>query len=173
MWRYQLLDNLNPVNVLRATHALAQFDGVTETPSLQTLLRDRLEAQLNGAQTLETAELPEGLEIPASEEHLWRRPWWLGTVAAHDEHGTLPELIHDLFWFIDQFYSRVMLPYAENTVEDPLGMVRTLVHSVDEFEWGWQLQDSIRQRINAILGVEVLPPGWPANSQPDEDKAES
>ncbi len=28
--------NLNPVAVLRATHALARFDGVTETPSLQT-----------------------------------------------------------------------------------------------------------------------------------------
>lgn len=173
MWRYQLLDNSNPVIVLRATHALAQFDGVTETPTLQTLLRDYIATQADGGETPDTAELPEGLEIPASEEHLWRRPWWLGTVAAHHDRGTLPELTHDLFWFIDQFYSRIILPYAENEVEDPLGMVRSLVHSVDDFRWGWLLQESVRQRMNAILGFEVLPPGWPNHGEPDEDKAES
>jgi hypothetical protein len=62
MWRYQLLDNLNPVTVLRATHALAQFDGVTETPTLQILLRDYIDTQTNGAETPATTELPEGLE---------------------------------------------------------------------------------------------------------------
>ncbi|MGH3814728.1 MAG: hypothetical protein ACRDUV_20165 [Pseudonocardiaceae bacterium] len=178
LWRHQLLDNLNPVMVLRATHALAQFDGVTDTPSLQILLRDHIDAQPDGAETSETAEIPEGLEIPASEEHLWRRPWWLGTVAAHHERGTLPELTHDLFWLIDRFYSRIAWPYAENDTEDPLGedplgLVRDLVHSVDEFRWGWLLQDSVRQRMNAILGSEVLPPGWPDHDQPDQEEAES
>ena len=172
-WRYQLLDNMNPVTVLRATHALAQFDGVTETPTLQTLLRDYLETQPDRTETPETAEIPEDLEIPASEEHLWRRPWWLGTVAAHQERGTLPELTHDLFWLIDQVYSRIMWLYAENDMEDPLGLVRDLVHTVDDFRWGWLLQDSARQRLNAILGSELLPPGWPDQGQPDEEKAES
>jgi hypothetical protein len=66
-----------------------------------------------------------------------------------------------------------MWPYAENDIEDPLGLVRTLVHSVDDFRWGWLLQESVRQRMNAILGVEVLPPGWPDNGQPDEEETES
>ncbi|MGH4007558.1 MAG: hypothetical protein ACRDTH_05215 [Pseudonocardiaceae bacterium] len=179
LWRYQLLDNMNPVMVLRATHALAQFDGVTDTPSLQTLLRDYLETQPDHAETPETAEtpedleIPEGLEIPASETHLWQRPWWLGTVAAHHERGTLPELTHDLFWLIDQFYSRIMWPYAENEVEDPLDLIRNLVHAVDDFRWGWLLQESVRQRINAILGAEVLPPDWPNHDRTDQTETES
>ncbi len=89
--------------VLRATHAIAQFDGVTETPSLQTLLRDYLEAQPDRAETPEPAETPEipaDPQLPASETHLRRRPWWLATVAAHQERGTLPELTHDLFWLM-------------------------------------------------------------------------
>jgi hypothetical protein len=48
-----------------------------------------------------------------------------------------------------------MWPYAENEVEDPLGLVRTLMYSVDDFRWGWMLQESVRQRMNAILGVKV------------------
>jgi hypothetical protein len=50
-------------------------------------------------------------------------------VAAHHDRGTLPELTHDLFWLIDQFYSRIMWPYTENEVEDPLGLLRILVLS--------------------------------------------
>ncbi len=173
LWRYQLLDNMNPVNVLRATHALAQFDGVTGTPTLQTLLRDYLEEQPDRAQTPEPAEAPEDPEIPDSEAHLWRRPWWLGTVAAHQDRGTLPELTHDLFWLIDQFYTRIAWPYAEYDVEDPLDLISTLMHAVDDFRWGWLLQDSVRQRMNAILGSEVLPPEWPNFDQPDEDETES
>lgn len=178
MWRYQLLDTLNPVLVLRATHALAQFDGVTDTPSLQTLLRDHIDAQPDRAKTPEPAEIPEDLEIPASEEHLWRRPWWLATVAAHHERGTLPELTHDLFWLIDRFYSRIAWPYAENDDEnplgeDPLGLIGDLMHAVDDFRWAWLLQESVRQRMNAILGSEILPPDWPHHDQPDEEKAES
>jgi hypothetical protein len=180
LWRYQLLDNLNPVMVLRATHALAQFDGVTETPTLQTLLHDYLEAQPERAETPEPAELPVDPQLPASEAHLWQRPWWLGTVAVHQERGTLPELAHDLFWLIDRFYTRIAWPYAENDVEDPLGLVGSLMHAVDDFRWGWLLQESVRQRMNAILGFEVLPPDWPNHGQPDDpshdqpdDEAES
>lgn len=173
VWRYQLLDNINPVSVLRATHALAQFDGVTDTPSLQTLLRDYLATQPDHAQTPEPAEAPDDPQIPAAKAHLWRQPWWLGTVAAHQERGTLPELTHDLFWLIDQVYSRIMWPYAENDVEDPLGLVRTLVHAVDDFRWGWLLHDSVRQRMNAILGFDLLPPGWPDQIHPDQQETES
>ncbi|MGH3824299.1 MAG: hypothetical protein ACRDRA_15935 [Pseudonocardiaceae bacterium] len=183
IWRYQLLDTLNPVTVLRATHALAQFDGVTETPSLQILLRDYLDKQTNGAETPEPAEAPEltetseisdDLQIPASEAHLWQRPWWLTIVSSHQERGTLPELTHDLFWLIDRFYSRIAWPYAEHDIgEDLLGLLHDLMHSVDDFRWGWLLQESVRQRMNAILGEEVLPPYWPNHDQPDADEAES
>ncbi|MGH3721883.1 MAG: hypothetical protein ACRDRI_24180 [Pseudonocardiaceae bacterium] len=198
LWRYQLLDNMNPVTVLRATHAIAQFDGVTQTPSLQTLLRDHLAAQpdhpdaadsvetpdpVEAPEVLETrlslevpgesevpggSEDPETLEIPASEAHLWWRPWWIATVAGHQERGTLPELTHDLFWLIDRFYARVAWPYAENDVEDPLNLVRNLMHAVDDFRWGPLLQESMRQRMNAIMGFEVLPPDWPHHDQPDD-----
>lgn len=193
MWRYQLLDNLNPMMVLRATHALAQFDGVTETPSLQTMLRNCLDSQdtEDSLETLTSEESPktgdageafdsgEGADeaqdvptIPAAEVHRWR-PWWLGTVASHQERGTLPELTHDLFWLIDRYYAQLAWPYAENDVEDPLGLVRHLMHAVDEFRWGPLLQDSIRERMNAILGFELLPPSWPHLRLPDEEKAES
>ena len=84
--------------VLRATHALARFDGVTETPSLQTLLRDYLQTQ-------------QSPEIPESQTHR-SQSCWLATVAAHQERGTLPELAHDLFWLIDQFYARLALRRA-------------------------------------------------------------
>lgn len=183
VWRYQLLDNLNPMLVLRATHALAQFDGVTETPSLQIMLRDYLDSQ-NTEDALETeeaqdtdeaqeiGEMPESPTIPASAAHRWR-PWWLGTVASHQERGTLPELTHDLFWLLDRYYAQLAWPYAENEVEDPLGLVHNLMHAVDEFRWGSLLQDSMRERMNAILGVEVLPPSWPHLTLPDEEKAES
>jgi hypothetical protein len=107
MWRYQLLENLNPMIVLRAIHALAQFDGVTETPSLQTLLRNYLEEQADHTETPEPVQTPEDPQIPASEAHLWRQPWWLGTVSAHQERGTLPELTHDLFWLIDRVFSQI------------------------------------------------------------------
>ena len=173
LWRYQLLDNINPVAVLRATHAVAQFDGVTETPSLQILLRDYLETQADHAEIPEPADASEDPQIPASEAHLWQRPWWLRTVATHQERGTLPELTHDLFWLIDQIYCRIMWPYAENDIEDPLGLIRGLVHAVDDFRWGWLLHESVRQRMNAILGSEVLPPDWPDRGQPDEEESPS
>ncbi len=179
MWRYQLLDNINPVDVLRATHALAQFDGVTETPSLQTLLHDHLAALAEQPKTPEPAhdpepaEIRESLQLSASEAELWQRPWWLATVAAHHERGTLPELTHDLFWLIDRFYSQIAWPYAENEVEDALGLIGRLMHAVDDFRWGWLLQESIRQRLNAILGLEVLPPYWPNHDQPDENEGDT
>lgn len=167
-WRYELLDNIHPVTVLRATHALAQFDGVTTTPTLQTLLHDYLQDQ----KVPETPAPQLDPEIPESEAHRWQ-PWWPATLAAHHDQGTLPELTHELFWLIGRFYSHVAWPYAENDVEVPLGLVRHLVHAVDDFSWGALLQESNRQRMNAILGAEVLPPGWPHLSSPDEGTAES
>jgi hypothetical protein len=173
VWRYQLLDTLNPVTMLRATHAIAQFDGVTETPNLQTLLREHLETLADSAESLAPAKTLEDSEIPASEAELWQRPWWLTTVAAHQERGTLPELTHDLFWLIDRFYTRIAVPYAENDIEDPINLLHDLMHAADDFRWGWLLQESVRQRINAIVGFEVLSPYWPSHDQSDEEKTSS
>ena len=47
------------------------------------------------------------------------------------------------------------------------------MHAVDDFRWGWLLQESVRQRMNAILRFDVLPPDWPNHGQPDEEEAES
>jgi hypothetical protein len=47
------------------------------------------------------------------------------------------------------------------------------MHAVDDFRWGWLLQESVRQRMNAIRGFDVLPPDWPNHDQSDEEEAES
>ncbi len=148
--RRQLLDHLSPIGVLRATHALAQIDGVTDSPTVATMLRDHLRAQDTGEEDA----------APSSDE-MTRRPWWTGTVAAHQDQGTLPELANDLFWVIHQLYLQPALAHAEGEVEKPEALVRDIVHTVDDFSWGPLLHEDFRQRINLVLQEEALPPGWP------------
>lgn len=74
--RRQLLDHLSPIGVLRATHALAQIDGATDSPTVTTLLRDQLRAQDTGEE-----DAKPGFDATT------RRPWWTGTVAAHQDQG--------------------------------------------------------------------------------------
>lgn len=151
LWRRQLLNHAYPLDVLRATHALAQFDGVTQSPTLATMLRDHIRAQSNGEEPAEP-----GLAANPTE----RPPWWISTVATHRDQGTLDELAHDLFWVINKLYAHPAIAYAEGTVEQADAMVRNIVHTMDEFSWGPLLHEDFRQRVNRVLQEEVLPPGW-------------
>jgi hypothetical protein len=158
LWRRQLLDHSSPLGVLRATHALAQLDGATDFPTLGTMLRDHIRA-LDGAEAQNNGKQPAkpGFDADATE----RPPWWIGTVADHQDQGTLVELAHELFWVISQIYTHPALAYAEGTVEQPEDLVRKIVHTMDDFSWGPLLHEDFRQRINLVLQEEVLPPGWP------------
>lgn len=157
--RRQLLDHLSPIVVLRATHALAQIDGATDSPTVATMLRDHLRAQDTGEE-----------DAASSSDETTRRPWWTGTVTAHQNQGTLPELANDLFWVIHQLYLQPAIAHAEGEVEKPETLVRNIVHTVDDFSWGPLLHEDFRERINLILEEEVLPPGWPYEDDetPDE-----
>ena len=105
------------------------------------------------------------------------QPWWEPVIRPALREGAIAGLAAELAQTLDNLYLALALIYAELPHEDAIpsedkerreltSLLGRAIRSPSQFEWGQMVHDSLRERLRALFGTEVIPPTWPEKPPP-------